>query len=206
MGSGNENAPNDMGAFVKNIDHIRAATNAHLMVIHHSGKDVAKGARGHSSLRAATDTEIEINAFTAITKKQRDQDFGQPIGFRLQQVEIGKNKQGQSITSCVVQPANVSVIKDFSKEALDPTSLAGKAFKALANALDWCPQPAPNELDLEDGALVVSMDSWRDEFAKIAYPEGGKSKTMDTAFRRAVSQLSAKAYVQMTEVFAWLPV
>ena len=30
------------------------------MLVHHTGKDTAKGARGHSLLRAATDTEIEV--------------------------------------------------------------------------------------------------------------------------------------------------
>src|SRR5204863_5294247 len=58
MAGGNENQPDHMGAFVRNIDRLRAATGATILIVHHTGKDTSRGARGHSSLRAATDTEI----------------------------------------------------------------------------------------------------------------------------------------------------
>ena len=60
MAGGDENGPTDMTAFIANLDALRNATGAHIMIVHHSGKDTAKGARGHSSLRAATDTEVEL--------------------------------------------------------------------------------------------------------------------------------------------------
>ena len=58
--TGNENAPDDMGRYVAACGAIREATETHVMVVHHCGKDAARGARGHSSLRAATDIEIEL--------------------------------------------------------------------------------------------------------------------------------------------------
>ena len=61
LAGGNENSPDDMGAFVRNCDKIRQATGAHLMAIHHTGKDEARGARGHSLIKAAADTELEVN-------------------------------------------------------------------------------------------------------------------------------------------------
>src|SRR6185437_446689 len=60
LAGGNESASEDMGALVMNIDKLRQATGAHVLLIHHSGKDQAKGALGHSLLRAAVDTEIEV--------------------------------------------------------------------------------------------------------------------------------------------------
>ncbi len=62
LAGGNENSPDDMGALVHHCDMLRHETGAHLMLIHHSGKDDSKGARGHSLLKAAVDTEIEITA------------------------------------------------------------------------------------------------------------------------------------------------
>src|SRR4051794_7900973 len=59
LAGGNENAPDDMGAFVRNVDRIRADTGAAVLMVHHTGKDTSRGARGHSLLRAATATEIE---------------------------------------------------------------------------------------------------------------------------------------------------
>jgi RecA-family ATPase len=48
LAGGNENAPDDMGALVINTDKVRQLTGAALIYIHHSGKDAALGARGHS--------------------------------------------------------------------------------------------------------------------------------------------------------------
>lgn len=101
LAGGNENAPDDMGALVKNLDRIRVACQSHLMVVHHSGKDTAKGARGHSLLRAATDTEIEIHNKQITTRKQRDMAFGKSINFDLEKVVIGENAGG-FVISCVV--------------------------------------------------------------------------------------------------------
>jgi hypothetical protein len=108
IAGGNENSPDDMGALVKHLDALRVATKAHVMVVHHSGKDTAKGARGHSLLRAATDTEIEIQAGVAKITKQRDMDMGAPIGFDLKVVDLGTSRDGETVTSCVVIPLTES--------------------------------------------------------------------------------------------------
>ena len=50
-----------MAQYIRNITTLRSGFNCHVLIIHHSGKDKNKGARGHTSLRAAVDTEIEIN-------------------------------------------------------------------------------------------------------------------------------------------------
>ena len=57
---GNENSPEDMGRCVAAAAAIREAADTHVLIVHHTGKDTARGARGHSSLRAATDVELEV--------------------------------------------------------------------------------------------------------------------------------------------------
>lgn len=81
-------------------------------MIHHSGKDAAKGMRGWSGLRAAVDTEIEVTADEAtglrsaeITKQRDLPGKGERIGFRLEVVEMGTGKWGHPLTSCIVQSA-----------------------------------------------------------------------------------------------------
>ena len=109
----NENAGEDMGVVVSNIDAIRASTGAAFLVIHHTGKDAAKGMRGWSGLRAATDTEIEVTADeaaglrTAEITKQRDlPGKGDRVGFRLVPVHLGVNRWGTDRSSCVVVAAD----------------------------------------------------------------------------------------------------
>lgn len=109
MAGGNENSPEDMGALVRHLDLIRQALPSHVAVVHHSGKDAARGARGHSLLRAATDTEIEITreistkTSTARVTKQRELELGDEFPFCLVPVELGTNRRGKAVTSCVVR-------------------------------------------------------------------------------------------------------
>jgi hypothetical protein len=107
IAGGDENSSVDMGAFVKHVDRLRVATGAHTKTVHHSGKDAAKGARGHSLLRAATDTEIEVGDGKISVTKQREMEGGQKIGFRLKEVLLGTDPDGDLITSCVLGEAAV---------------------------------------------------------------------------------------------------
>lgn len=113
LAGGNENAPDDMGALVMNCDRIRAATNAALHLIHHSGKNKAAGARGHSLLRAATDTEIEVTKEDIQSTKQRDMDTPKPMTFSYESVVIGANSRGRPVTSIV---ARVSPQTEFEEK------------------------------------------------------------------------------------------
>ena len=103
LAGGDENASTDMGAFVANVDRIRAALGVTLIVVHHSGKDAARGARGWSGLRAATDTEIEIVDRTIRVSKQRDLEPARDTKFALDVVQLGTDARGRRVTSCVLR-------------------------------------------------------------------------------------------------------
>lgn len=109
MAGGDENSGKDMTVAVASIDAVRAATEAHVCVVHHCGKDEARGARGHSSLRAAVDTEIEVSRAegetisTVRVTKQRDLPIGDAMPFSLVSVTLGTDRRGKPVTSCVVR-------------------------------------------------------------------------------------------------------
>ena len=103
----NENSSEDMGKAIRNIRLITEATGATALVVHHAGKDATRGARGWSGIRAAADAEIEISRNDAghlisITK-MKDGDDSQQWGFRLNQVQVGIDNDGDIETSCVVE-------------------------------------------------------------------------------------------------------
>lgn len=127
LAGGNENDSVEMGCLVKCIDLIRAATGAAVLLVHHSGKDAAKGARGHSLLRAAIDTEIEVKATeggqrTATVCKQRELETGATFAFRLAPAVLGQNEHGEDVTTCTVAPDG-SPVKATGKPLSE--SLAG---------------------------------------------------------------------------------
>lgn len=150
MHGGNENDSVDMGKFVTNLTFIQQRFHCHVLVVHHSGKDAAKGARGHSLLRAAIDTEIEIvktseNEGEIRTRKQRDMEFAQPLGFRLTSTPVGADEDKQPITSCTVtyhDPANRADQDNFKMEPRDTVTLLalqqgkGRRLGSHDNVLD----------------------------------------------------------------------
>lgn len=125
ISGGDENSSMDMGRLIINADVIRQITGAHIAFVHHSGKDDLKGARGHSSLRAAVDTEIEISRpdtespSTIKIVKQREMDMGEDMHFSLSSIVLGENRRGQNVTSCVVVPSE-SVEKKSPSKTLNP--------------------------------------------------------------------------------------
>lgn len=103
-----ENAAKDMGSVIEHCKQLHKATGATVLLIHHSGKDESKGARGWSGLRAAVDAEIEVSRYaehrTALVKKMKGGEDGAEFGFKLVVVEIGVDVDGDAVTSCVVEP------------------------------------------------------------------------------------------------------
>ncbi len=126
MAGGDENSGQDMTAAVSAIDAIRAATGAHVAVVHHCGKDEARGARGHSSLRAAVDTEIEVTrpegetVSTVRVTKQRDMPAGESMPFSLKTVVLGIDRRGKEITSCIVHHEDSIMATSRSKLGRKP--------------------------------------------------------------------------------------
>lgn len=106
---GNENDGADMGKAIEGANRLQAELGAHVMLVHHSGKDLSKGSRGHSSLKGAADTEIELSrdeitgVIFARVQKQKDLESGGGFSFKLVPMEIGTNERGQAVTACTVE-------------------------------------------------------------------------------------------------------
>jgi RecA-family ATPase len=108
IGGADENAGPDMGALLRAVEALRDATGAHVMLVHHTGKDQSRGARGHSSLFGAIDTELTVSVDretkrrTLTVTKQRDGEDGRDFGFRLRKVPLGTDKDGDQVFSCII--------------------------------------------------------------------------------------------------------
>jgi hypothetical protein len=133
MAGGDENSGKDMTFAVASIDAIRAATGAHVCVVHHCGKDEARGARGHSSLRAAVDTEIEVSRpegetiSTVRVTKQRDLPMSAAMPFSLVPVTLGTDRRRKPVTSCLVRHED--------EEKASKPKKAGRKAKCTANEM-----------------------------------------------------------------------
>lgn len=100
---GDENSAQDVGAFNDAIAKLIGATGACVVLIHHSGKNKAAGARGSSAILGAIDTELEIDHGQIRPSKQRDVELLPPIAFKLRPTVVGIDSDGDEEKSCVVE-------------------------------------------------------------------------------------------------------
>ena len=180
MAGGDENSSLDMGRLIAACDAIRVEIpTCTVLLIHHTGKDSAKGARGHSSLRGAVDTEIEVagtvNPRTATVRKQRDLPSGDVFAFDLDPVDLGTDPETfDPISACVV------VHRDYMPPERQPT---GKNQQTILRALRNRQQEA-------DAPLVWTLADLR----KIGRDLG---QTKDSA-RTAVDGLTINGFLTPT--------
>jgi hypothetical protein len=188
MGAGDENTAKDAAMFVRNCDLIREATGAHVMVIHHTGKDEERGARGSSALRAAVDNEIQIAKVGAkvgqiISRKQRDQPTPETIWFDLKTIELGIDEDGEPVTSAVIQ------FGDAPKP--ERKALKGKnevAMQALYEALRDHGTTKKGD-SWPHNRKVVGVDHWREACGVHGLTTGATDAAARMAFKRAKDKL-----------------
>lgn len=103
-----ENSNTEVQQFNTAAQALIQATGATVLLIHHTGKDETRGARGAYALKAAVDTEILVNDRRVIAQKQRDMETAPPVAFRLVPVNVGMDADGDMITSCYVEQVTVA--------------------------------------------------------------------------------------------------
>jgi hypothetical protein len=213
IAGGDENSGQDMGMIVHHADLIRYETGAHVAFIHHSGKDKARGARGHSSLRAAVDTEIEISRddgadFSTIKfAKQREMEIGEDMAFQLQGVVLGQNRYGEDVTSCVVMPYENNT-KEKTKARLTPRQdfVYRAILEAVSshgfNKIPVAGMPEVKTCTHDDLRGVLDAMGYARMVTKEGEPVG--SQAVKSSTQAARIELQKKGYIGFTDRYLWV--
>jgi hypothetical protein len=141
---GNENSSEDMGKYIDNMKWLQEHADCCVVIVHHSGKDQAAGARGHSSLRAATDTELEVVSdkrgekyFRQIkTRKQRDGESDTVITFGLQIDDLWLDEDNDMVTTCHVSLDGDKDFEDCTPSIMDDMAPREKAVLQAIHLYD----------------------------------------------------------------------
>ncbi|MGB0748172.1 MAG: helicase RepA family protein [Magnetospiraceae bacterium] len=202
LAGGNENGPEDMGALIANIGRLQADTGAHVMLVHHSGKDTQRGLRGHSSLFGAVDAQIKVEKLEAshrlTLEAAKDDPDGWSIGFDLLPVEIAVDDEGDPITSLVVLPST----DDASAKVPALTKLEKRAFTALTNAIAERGQMViPKRYMTQCNA--VSLASWREDLKRASVTSRDNPSTERVQFKRILEGLINKQKIAVWDDHIW---
>ncbi len=104
IGVADENCSRAMTGIADNASCIARKLNAHVMLVHHTGKDAERGGRGSSALRGAVDTEISLcptngQVVRVAQDKQRTMQKGEASFFETKSVFLGQDEDGDDRTT-----------------------------------------------------------------------------------------------------------
>lgn len=207
----NENEAQTMGKFIDNCGRVKTAINGAVGVVHHGNK-ASKGLdpRGHSSMPAALDTGIQTErmddglrmARVAFAKDDAD---GDEFGFRLAVVEVGRNRRGEVVNSCIVEAIETTQKDKDAAKAKGLHRMAKGALEALQNLLAGpLRKPLPNVGAFPPHHHGVKVDEWQAEFITRGISKAERSAGQNREFRGAKSDLIAAKLVAERDCWAWL--
>lgn len=126
-GGGNESEAKDQGRCLGHLQMLRDMTGCHTAIIHHTGKDVSKGARGSNAQVCDVDVEFTISGDDGTRSlkvtKANDQPEGKVMAFTIKSEVLGQDEDGDEITVGIVAEA------DPVKRAAAAKEWAGKTVR-----------------------------------------------------------------------------
>jgi hypothetical protein len=218
-GGFNENSSEDMGGFITQAGKLQAIYLCAMLLIHHSGKDITKGLRGHSSLLGAVDTELEIqrqdsvinsadpsvigNAILTVTK-QKDGADSIAVGIEVVNVEVGESALGfETITSLAVRhnPEIASSNSKGNKNNAGSGNNQRIEMDSLIKAIK-----SKGSYHAVDGTsrYGVSLDDWRAEFWGMKGCTEDDRAAFKKAWLRARERLVAVNKIVIGSGWVWL--
>ena len=216
FGGGNENDSDAMGSFITTMGKIQEFLNCALMVLHHSGKDLAKGLRGHSSLLGAVDTQLEILRFEEQQKgvisltKQKDGEDGIRFGFEMVEIEISGSSLGfDPVVSLAVQ-ASDEAANQASKKSKNNAGKGRNQSIEMESLRSVVKQKGIQKIIEGKLRTAVNLADWRSEFrSKKGITDDSttlEKKAFDKAWSRAQERLQDAGEVGIRDKLAWLEI
>jgi hypothetical protein len=173
MKGAEESSAKELGVFIDACGEISRAFNGITIAVHHSGKDVSKGARGSNSSIGAVDVlwRVEpkdkggdkVTTSVAEVEEMKDGPSGANWTFHLREMVLREGIGGMSaLTTGYIE---VEGEPSYSKSKANPgrASKHALALDALDEALATFGQPLPGSFKMSGDIRGVDVDKWKDE-------------------------------------------
>lgn len=121
---GDEDKARDQNRAAANLRNVHARLDAHIALVGHTGKDESRGARGSNAHVGDVDVMVQISGDdtkVAEVIKGNDQPERTLAQFRLEAFELGRDEDGDPITTSIVSTDHVAAAAPRpKKEKLTP--------------------------------------------------------------------------------------
>jgi hypothetical protein len=136
-----KNSSQDIGRVLAGMKRLQEITGGLVLIVHHTGKDASKGLRAHSSLFAALNGAIEVERSATgrcwPAAKVQDGEDGMQVVFKLELIERGTDRDGDTITSCAVERDHRGTFRPNPPQGQHQRSALAVISAALGNATDF---------------------------------------------------------------------
>ena len=218
-GEFNESSSEDMGGFITQTGKLQEIFECALLVIHHTGKDISKGLRGHSSLLGGCDTVLEIqrqdsvinsadpsvigNAILKVSK-QKDGADSIEVGIEVVLVEIGTSTLGFEITTSLAIRHNQDIAGGNSKAGKNNAGF-GQNQRLEMDSLMKVIKAKGSYREVDGTSRYgVSLDDWKAEFWSMKGCTEEDKPTFKKAWLRARERLVSVNKVVIGSGWVWL--
>ena len=177
-----------------------------MIVIHHCGVE-GKRPRGHTSLTGACDAQIAVKrdvsgAIVAKLEWAKDGPEGDEIFSRLEPVEVGTDEDGETITSCILVPAEKETKTGTKRDNL--TGQAKVALDLLERAIVDSGQIPPASNHIPGQTPVVPLTLWRQYCYEGLIGDRDNRDTIRKAFNRNSKKLQELGIIGTWQDQVWI--
>lgn len=217
--TGDENSTSDMGKVVIAAGILIEETEAQVIIIHHTGKDEARGPRGAIALTGATDSMFKVvrlkedKKFVLLCERQKDDEPFAPMVFHFDVIDTGfMTVDGSPVTSLVPEfdPEGTADFGENGKneKPVKHSKTQEKAILALDITIRERGIYPPEEvLTFMRGAIlpntkIARIDDWKNECLRLGI-SAGESRAQNKTFQKAQEQLENKKIITILSGYVW---
>lgn len=208
MPGADENSAQETGAVIAAADYLKEELRCTVALVHHEGKDSARGARGTSALRGAWDAAYQIvsrgRRMTLTVIDQKEAEAGQVLRFNMEEVAVGIGRTSL-VPMLVADGTGATEECDNHEERLTPQNAI--ALQALRDAIvanvanGGAEMPWMSNMP-DKPPPGIQIKAWKDRFRELK--PALSDKAADKAFERATDKLVAMKLIGTRKPWVWL--
>jgi hypothetical protein len=204
---GDEDKARDQNRAAANLRNVHARVAVHIALVGHTGKDESRGARGSNAHLGDVDVMVQISGDTIKTAqviKGNDQPERTIAEFKLEAFELGRDEDGDPITTAIVSTEHFEPISPAGSKQRKPNlpPIPKAALHALHEVLaDEGRAVSEASGHIPQGVTCVTLDTWRDRLTKLAIINA-KGNPREQ-FRRIRVTLQNATIIGVWDDFVW---
>jgi hypothetical protein len=203
LAGGDENAPRDMGQFLRNVELLQS-TGAHILLLHHIPADGVQRPRGHGSLLAACDSTFRIDQSRTVRTlsidKSNDAAEGGRIPFTLRSVELHRDEDTVTLAPVVVPFDGPTPHPERKRKLSNKQDLALQTLHSLCVEQG---KTLPTTYRLPPNLQAVQVSEWRQELERRGVIDKNGSNPRQE-FRRLNEALKRAGAVAERDDLIWI--